>query len=64
MNAWEYQQLIQRLCKQGFSITESIRLILLRNRYVPAASDMPLAYRRLEFARWLVAQGRISDQIH
>ncbi|MBO0783745.1 MAG: hypothetical protein J2P37_33460 [Ktedonobacteraceae bacterium] len=48
----------------GFNAHETHRLMKLRQKYVRADPwPSPAAQRRLEFARWLVAMGRLTDQL-
>jgi hypothetical protein len=49
---------------KGFTEQTIARLYQLRSRYGQNEMDQaPLDKRRLEFARWLVATGRLTDQI-
>jgi hypothetical protein len=52
------------LRKEGFSEQTIARLYQLRKRYAQDEMDQACLDRRhLEFARWLVATGRLTDQI-
>lgn len=52
------------LRKSGFAEDEVLLLSRLRVDYTERAKRQATAdHRRLEFARWLVAKGRISEQI-
>jgi hypothetical protein len=64
MVIWDDRHAIKALRRIGFSLKESIRLIKWRKRYVRNEMDFsPSEYRRLEFARWLVAHGKLSESI-
>jgi hypothetical protein len=55
---------LTRLLRQGFTERQITRLYRLRSRYAQDEMDQPaLDPRRLEFARWLVATGRLNEQI-
>jgi hypothetical protein len=52
------------LRKSGFAEDEVLLLSRLRVDYTERTKRQATAdHRRLEFARWLVAKGRISEQI-
>lgn len=52
------------LRKSGFAEGEMQRLSKLRQEYTDQAKSQALAdHRRLEFVRWLVTNGRLSEQI-
>lgn len=52
------------LRKSGFAEDEVLLLSRLRVDYTERTKRQATAdYRRLEFVRWLVAKGRISEQI-
>jgi hypothetical protein len=55
---------LERLRKEGFTEQSIARLYELRITYGRDEMDQaPLDKRRLEFARWLVATGRLTDQV-
>lgn len=55
---------LERLRNEGFTELTIARLCQLRAKYGHDEMDQPpLDKRRLEFARWLVATGRLTDQI-
>ena len=55
---------LEMLRKEGFTELAIARLFQMRCRYGQDEMDQaPLDKRRLEFARWLVATGRLTDQI-
>ncbi len=55
---------LTKLRAEGFTEQAIARLYQLRSRYGQNEMDqVPLDKRRLEFARWLVATGRLTDQI-
>ncbi len=57
------EDLVQ-LRKAGFTEKTIARLYQLRSGYGQNEMDQaPLDKRRLEFVRWLVATGRLTDQI-
>jgi hypothetical protein len=51
----------------GLEPIQAARLVALRLRLAPDAQDAPAsvtaAQKRLRFARWLVAHGRLSDHL-
>jgi hypothetical protein len=52
------------LRKAGFSEDEMKRLGNLRSLYATEGKFQEFAdYRRLQFVRWLVATGRLTDQV-
>ncbi|GER83451.1 MAG: hypothetical protein IRZ31_06660 [Thermogemmatispora sp.] len=52
------------LRRGGFDEVEMRRLARLREEYAEREQQQALAeHRRLEFVRWLVARGKLSDQI-
>jgi len=52
------------LRRQGFSEREIDKLLKLRRDPTRRGMlDRPLDYRHLEFVRWLVATGRLTDRI-
>ncbi len=55
---------LERLRKEGFSEQTIARLYQLRKRYAQDEMDRAcLDKRHLEFARWLVETGRLTDEI-
>jgi hypothetical protein len=55
---------LDMLRKRGFTERQITRFCHLRQRYGQDEMDqLPLDRRRLEFARWLVAKGRLTEQI-
>ena len=58
----EEQRRFAQLQWSGWDITGIKRLQLFRDAYVQAPLDLPsLDLCRLEFARWLVLTGKLSD---
>ncbi len=54
----------EMLRKSGFAEGEMQRLSKLRQDYTEREKRQALAdHRRLEFVRWLVTNGRLSEQI-
>lgn len=52
------------LRQAGFTRSQINRFIQLRQDYATSELDrLPLDYTRLRFVRWLVATGRLTDQI-
>ena len=52
------------LRRRGFTAQEAGRLVALRRRYERrVAREAPAAPPRWRFVRWLVEQGRLSDQL-
>jgi len=59
-----YLDAVQVLRRAGFASTEIDRLYRLHQSYRTSALDQaPLDIKRLEFARWLVKTGRLTEQI-
>lgn len=55
---------MDRLRLEGFTEQAIVRFFLLRSRYGQNELDQaPLDIHRLEFARWLVRTGRLTDRI-
>ena len=55
---------LDKLRQEGFTDLVIARLYRLRSQYVQTEMDQaPLDMHRLEFARWLVETGRLTDQI-
>ena len=64
MHQMDYKDALDMLRGAGFSTTEMERLARLRRAYAYNELDQaPAEYRRLEFIRWLVATGRLTDYI-
>lgn len=64
MNLMTYQEAFQLLHRAGFREKEIDRLYRLRQHYATHEQDQPpLDPRRLQFARWLVTTGRLTDRI-
>lgn len=58
----EEQRRYEQLQWTGWSATGIKRLQLFRSTYAQTALDLPsLDQRRLEFVRWLVLAGKLSD---
>jgi hypothetical protein len=64
MNQMSYKDAFEMLRRAGFTTQEIDRLYRLRRDYTVSQMDQaPANHRRLEFVRWLVTTGRLSDQI-
>ncbi len=64
MNLTEFYQACERLFDAGWTIVEMKRLFDFRDRFQLTSEDLPDKYydmRHLEFIRWLVQTGRLSD---
>jgi len=64
MNLTEFYQACERLIDTGWTISEIKRLCHFRDRFQQTSEDLPdlnLDIRRLEFIRWLVQAGKLSD---
>jgi hypothetical protein len=58
----DYKEELQALHEAGFTTYQIERLCFLRRTYGENALDQaPLDLSRLEFIRWLIAHGRLSD---
>ena len=63
MKRMDQKEGLEALRQAGFSAFEIERLFLLRREYVENALDQAhIDLSRLEFMRWLIAHGRLSDQ--
>lgn len=64
MNQIDQKVASERLRQAGFTESEIAQLSRLRRDYAEKEMAQVLAdHRRLEFARWLVVTGRLTDQI-
>jgi len=64
MNQVNYKQAFEKLYRAGFSVLEINRLLRFRRKFRKSELDFPPTDRRhLEFIRWLVATGRLSERI-
>ncbi|MGZ3615771.1 MAG: hypothetical protein ACXWPS_12560 [Ktedonobacteraceae bacterium] len=64
MNLAEFYQACDRLIETGWKIPELERLCHFRDSFKQTSLDLPdlnLDIRHLEFIRWLVQTGRITD---
>ena len=60
----DQQEAYEMLCNSGFTTSEIEQLERLRKDYAENKGDqLPADQRRLEFARWLVTTGRLTEQI-
>lgn len=65
MNLTEFYQACEKLLDAGWTIAEMKRLCDFRDRFQQTSEDLPDIYpdmRHLEFIRWLVQSGRLSDR--
>lgn len=64
MNQWQVEkEELEALQRCGFTTRQIIILYSLRKTYMQDRMDQPaLDIRRLEFARFLVATGRLTDE--
>ena len=64
MDSINYKEGLEALYRAGFTTTEVARLADLRRTYLAQAQDQaPADLARLQFIRWLVANGRLTDQL-
>ncbi len=64
MNQMNYKEALEMLRRAGFTASEIDRLCRFRRDYAESEMDQtPADLRRLEFVRWLVTTGRLTDQI-
>jgi hypothetical protein len=62
MNQMDYKGALDMLRRVGFSTAEIERLVGFRRSFVHNELDQaPVDQCRLEFVRWLVATGRLTD---
>ena len=64
MDHMNYKEAFERLRKAGLKESEIDRLTRLRRNYAQKEIDQsPVDRRRLEFIRWLVAIGKLTDHM-
>jgi len=64
MNQMDYKDALDMLRRAGFTAKEIDRLSKLRrDRKGNTVDQAPADQRRMEFIRWLVATGRLTDYI-
>ena len=64
MDRMNYKEGLEALYRAGFTTLEVVRLAELRRTYLAGELDQaPEDLARLRFARWLVANGRLSEQL-
>ncbi len=64
MNLTEFYHACERLLDAGWTIAEIKRLCHFRDRFQQTSMDLPdfgFDIRHLEFIRWLVQTGRMTD---
>lgn len=63
-NTMDHQETYDLLYQAGFTASEIDRLEKLRQEYAENKHDhMSETYRRMEFVRWLVTTGKLTEQI-
>ena len=63
-NIMDHQETYDILYQAGFTASEIDRLEKLRREYSENKQNrMSETYRRLEFVRWLVTTGKLTEQI-
>lgn len=63
-DSMDHKEAYDMLCKVGFTASEIDRLQRLQRDYAEKKSGLlPADRRRLEFVRWLVTTGRLTDQV-
>ena len=64
MDRMNYKEGLAALYRAGFTTVEITRLAELRRAYLSCELDQaPADLARLRFIRWLVANGKLTDQI-
>jgi hypothetical protein len=64
MDRMNYKEGLEALYRVGFTTTEIARLAHLRRTYIAHEQDRaPADLARLRFIRWLIANGRLTDQL-
>jgi hypothetical protein len=64
MDHMNYKEALEMLRKAGLKASEIDQLCRLRRDFAQNEMDQaPVDHRRLEFVRWLVATGKLTDQI-
>jgi hypothetical protein len=63
-NTMDHQETYDMLQQAGFTASEINRLERLQREYAENKQNhMSETYRRLEFVRWLVKAGKLTEQI-
>ena len=64
MNQMNFKEDLEMLRRAGFTASAINRLCRLRREYAVNERDQaPADLHRLEFVRWLVMTGRLTDQV-
>lgn len=64
MDRMNYKEGLETLYRVGFTTIQITRLAELRRTYISGEQDQtPADLARLRFARWLVANGKLTDQL-
>lgn len=64
MDKMNYKKGLEALFRAGFTTVEVTRLAEIRRRYIQGEQDQaPADLAHLRFIRWLVANGRLTDQL-
>ncbi len=64
MNQMNFKEALEMLHRAGFTASEIERLCRLRREHAENEMDQaPADLRRLEFIRWLVATGKLTDTL-
>ncbi len=64
MEQMDYKERLEALRRAGFTTLEIERLYQFRRAYVENEMDQaPADLSRLQFIRWLVVNGKLTDQI-
>lgn len=64
MDRMNYKEGLEALYRAGFRTIEIMRLAKLRHTYLRGEQDQaPADLARLRFVRWLVANGKLTDQL-
>jgi hypothetical protein len=64
MERMDYKEWLEALRRAGFTTLEINRLYQFRRTYVENEMDQaPVDLSRLQFIRWLVVNGKLTDQI-
>ncbi len=64
MDRMDYKERLEALRRAGFTTLEINRLSQFRRAYIENETDQaPADLSRLQFIRWLVVNGKLTDQI-
>lgn len=64
MDRMNYKEGLEALLRSGLTMAQVTRLAELRRRHLQGEQDLaPTDLARLRFIRWMVANGKLTDQL-